>query len=62
MRAFLAEHVTAEVLEHERLTGDGFNERVHLALGEKGWIMPAWPASGAARAWTRSGCASWSWR
>jgi 3-oxocholest-4-en-26-oyl-CoA dehydrogenase alpha subunit len=43
VRAFFAEHVTEEVLEQERLTGDGFNEGVHLALGKKGWIMPAWP-------------------
>lgn len=40
VRAFLAEHVTPQVLEEERLTGSGFNERVHLALGQKGWIMP----------------------
>jgi alkylation response protein AidB-like acyl-CoA dehydrogenase len=43
-REFFASHVTAEVLEHERRTGDGFNEGVHLALGKEGWIMPAWPA------------------
>jgi alkylation response protein AidB-like acyl-CoA dehydrogenase len=42
-RSFFAEHVTPEVLEHERRTGDGFNEQVHLALGKQGWIMPAWP-------------------
>jgi alkylation response protein AidB-like acyl-CoA dehydrogenase len=44
-RDFLAEHVTPEVLDHDRATGDGFNEQVHLALGKQGWIMPAWPAS-----------------
>jgi 3-oxocholest-4-en-26-oyl-CoA dehydrogenase alpha subunit len=44
VRGFFAEHVTPEVLEHERATGDGFNEQVHLALGQQGWIMPAWPA------------------
>jgi alkylation response protein AidB-like acyl-CoA dehydrogenase len=43
-REFFAAHVTTEVLEHERCTGDGFNEGVHLALGKQGWIMPAWPA------------------
>src|SRR6267142_1449461 len=43
VRAFFAEHVTEEVLEQERLTGNGFNEGVHLAMGKKGWIMPAWP-------------------
>ena len=44
VRSFMAEHVTEEVLEEERRTGSGFNERVHLALGTKGWIMPTWPA------------------
>ncbi len=44
VRAFMAEHVTEDVLDEERVTGNGFNERVHLALGEKGWLMPAWPA------------------
>jgi len=44
VRSFMAEHVTEEVHEEERRTGSGFNERVHLALGEKGWIMPTWPA------------------
>jgi 3-oxocholest-4-en-26-oyl-CoA dehydrogenase alpha subunit len=43
VRAFFAEHVTPETLEHERITGDGFNEQVHLAMGEQGWIMPGWP-------------------
>ena len=43
VREFFAGHVTADVLEHERLTGDGFNEQLHLALGERGWIMPEWP-------------------
>src|SRR6266516_3347511 len=44
VHAFVSEHVTDDVLEEERRTGSGFNERVHLALGAKGWIMPAWPA------------------
>src|SRR6185437_13161093 len=44
VHAFVAEHVTDDVLEEERRTGSGFNERVHRALGAKGWIMPAWPA------------------
>ncbi|WP_409328957.1 acyl-CoA dehydrogenase family protein [Trujillonella humicola] len=45
VRAFLDEVVTADVHEHERRTGDGFNEAVHLALGSKGWLFPAWPVA-----------------
>jgi alkylation response protein AidB-like acyl-CoA dehydrogenase len=44
VRSFMTEHVTEEVLEEERRTGSGFNERVHLALGQRGWITPTWPA------------------
>jgi alkylation response protein AidB-like acyl-CoA dehydrogenase len=44
VRSFMDEHVTQDVLEEERRTGSGFNERVHLALGQRGWIMPTWPA------------------
>ena len=43
VETFVAETVTEEVHEKERLTGDGFNEKVHLALGSRGWIMPSWP-------------------
>jgi alkylation response protein AidB-like acyl-CoA dehydrogenase len=43
VREFFAAQVTEDVLEHERLTGDGFSEQVHLALGQRGWIMPDWP-------------------
>ncbi|MGY1740050.1 MULTISPECIES: acyl-CoA dehydrogenase family protein [unclassified Blastococcus] len=43
VRTFLDEIVTEEVHEHERVTGDGFHEGVHLALGERGWLFPAWP-------------------
>jgi 3-oxocholest-4-en-26-oyl-CoA dehydrogenase alpha subunit len=43
VRSFMAEHVTEEVLEQERRTGSGFNQRVHLALGRKGWILPTAP-------------------
>ncbi|SEO59371.1 acyl-CoA dehydrogenase family protein [Trujillonella endophytica] len=43
VRAFLDEIVTEEVHEHERRTGDGFDERVHLALGSRGWLFPTWP-------------------
>jgi 3-oxocholest-4-en-26-oyl-CoA dehydrogenase alpha subunit len=41
--AFVEEHITDEVRQYEIETGHGFNEKVHLALGEHGWIMPQWP-------------------
>ena len=43
VRALFDEIVTEEVHEHERRTGDGFNEGVHLALGSRGWLFPGWP-------------------
>ena len=43
IRAFVKEHITDEVRRYEIETGHGFNEKVHLALGERGWIMPQWP-------------------
>jgi 3-oxocholest-4-en-26-oyl-CoA dehydrogenase alpha subunit len=42
--AFLAAHVTTEILGLERDSGDGFDERLYRALGSRGWIMPRWPA------------------
>ena len=45
VRAFFDEHVTDEVHERERRTGGGFDEDLHLALGERGWVAPTWPAS-----------------
>jgi alkylation response protein AidB-like acyl-CoA dehydrogenase len=42
VRSVLGEIITEEVHEHERRTGDGFNEQVHLALGSRGWLFPAW--------------------
>jgi alkylation response protein AidB-like acyl-CoA dehydrogenase len=45
VRGFLDEIITPEVPEHERRTGDGFNESVHLALGERGWLYPSWPVA-----------------
>lgn len=41
-RAFFDEHVTAEVLEDERINGGGFNEGLHLAMGKRGWAAPRW--------------------
>jgi alkylation response protein AidB-like acyl-CoA dehydrogenase len=43
VRAFFDEHVTDEVHDEERRTGGGFNEKLHLALGERGWVAPRWP-------------------
>jgi 3-oxocholest-4-en-26-oyl-CoA dehydrogenase alpha subunit len=37
-RGFLSAHVTDEVHRHERETGDGFNEGLHLAMGAAGWL------------------------
>ncbi|MFE3320157.1 acyl-CoA dehydrogenase family protein [Nocardia sp. NPDC059195] len=37
-RAFLTTHVTDEVRRRDRETGDNFDEGVHLALGEAGWL------------------------
>jgi alkylation response protein AidB-like acyl-CoA dehydrogenase len=37
-RSFLATHVTEDVHRHERETGDGFNEKLHLAMGADGWL------------------------
>jgi alkylation response protein AidB-like acyl-CoA dehydrogenase len=43
VRAFVEEQFTSEAYEHEYRTGDGFNEKIHLAMGERGWILPTWP-------------------
>ncbi|MCW2907518.1 MAG: acrC 8 [Actinomycetia bacterium] len=45
VRATLGQLMTPDVREHERETGDGFSEKVHLALAERGWLTPAWPVS-----------------
>jgi 3-oxocholest-4-en-26-oyl-CoA dehydrogenase alpha subunit len=37
-RGFFATYVTEEVHRHERETGDGFNEKLHLAMGAGGWL------------------------
>jgi 3-oxocholest-4-en-26-oyl-CoA dehydrogenase alpha subunit len=41
--AFVAEHVTREVIEHERRTGDGVDRALTRKLGERGWIAAGWP-------------------
>lgn len=38
IRNFLAAHMTEEVVRHERETGDGFNEELHLAIAAEGWL------------------------
>jgi 3-oxocholest-4-en-26-oyl-CoA dehydrogenase alpha subunit len=38
LRALLAEVVTDEVIERDRETGENFDEGVHLALGEAGYL------------------------
>jgi 3-oxocholest-4-en-26-oyl-CoA dehydrogenase alpha subunit len=39
VRMFLATHVTEDVHRHERETGDGFNEPLHLAIAARGWLV-----------------------
>ena len=43
VRAFLDEIMTQDVYDRELEHGEGFDEKVHMALGEKGWLMPTWP-------------------
>ena len=42
LRAFIAEHVTEEVLQRDREFGENFDEKVHLALGEAGYLAADW--------------------
>ncbi|OBH12174.1 acyl-CoA dehydrogenase family protein [Mycobacterium sp. E1747] len=41
-RAFIAKHVTDEVLHRQLEFGENFDERVHLALGEAGYLESDW--------------------
>jgi 3-oxocholest-4-en-26-oyl-CoA dehydrogenase alpha subunit len=41
-RAFIAEHVTDEVRQRDREFGENFDEEVHLALGEAGYLSSDW--------------------
>ncbi len=41
-RAFLAEQVTDEVRRRDREFGENFDEEVHLALGEAGYLAADW--------------------
>ncbi|WP_322858401.1 acyl-CoA dehydrogenase family protein [Mycobacterium europaeum] len=41
-RAFIAKHVTDEVLHRQLQFGENFDEGVHLALGEAGYLAADW--------------------
>jgi 3-oxocholest-4-en-26-oyl-CoA dehydrogenase alpha subunit len=41
-RAFVTEQVTDEVLQRDREFGENFDEKVHLALGEAGYLASDW--------------------
>src|ERR1700689_1323940 len=43
---FTAAHVTREVIEHERRTGDGVDRALTRKLGERGWIRSRRPHCG----------------
>jgi alkylation response protein AidB-like acyl-CoA dehydrogenase len=43
VRAWLAQHLTPEVLEHEERTGDGINLGAHRAMAARGWVAANWP-------------------
>jgi alkylation response protein AidB-like acyl-CoA dehydrogenase len=40
---FTAEHVSRDVIEHERRTGDGADRALTRKLGQRGWIASGWP-------------------
>jgi alkylation response protein AidB-like acyl-CoA dehydrogenase len=42
VRAFLDEHLTAEVYARRRERAYNFDEGLYLALGSKGWLWPRW--------------------
>jgi alkylation response protein AidB-like acyl-CoA dehydrogenase len=43
-RAFITKHVTDEVLARQLKFGENFDEHVHLALGEAGYLASDWKA------------------
>ncbi|SPM29498.1 Acyl-CoA dehydrogenase related to the alkylation response protein AidB [Mycobacterium terramassiliense] len=43
-RAFIGKHVTDEVLARQLEFGENFDEQVHLALGEAGYLASDWKA------------------
>ncbi len=42
IRAFITKHVTEEVLRRQREFGENFDEQLHLALGEAGYLASDW--------------------
>jgi 3-oxocholest-4-en-26-oyl-CoA dehydrogenase alpha subunit len=42
---FAAEHVTRDVIENERRTGNGVDRALTRKLGERGWIASGWPVA-----------------
>lgn len=44
-RAFIAEHVTPEVIRQSLDTGTMYNPELHRALAAKKWIAPTWPVA-----------------
>jgi alkylation response protein AidB-like acyl-CoA dehydrogenase len=43
--AFVADHITDELIAEELRTGDGVNRPLMLALGKRGWIATTWPVA-----------------
>src|SRR6202161_3083345 len=42
---FIARHVTREVIENERRTGDGVDRELTRKLADRGWAAPMWPVA-----------------
>jgi 3-oxocholest-4-en-26-oyl-CoA dehydrogenase alpha subunit len=45
VESFFARWVDAGVLAEEDRSGDGFYEPLHLAMGERGWVLDTWPTA-----------------
>ena len=41
--AFVAEHITPDLVEEELRTGDGISRSLLRAMGAKGWVAAMWP-------------------
>jgi len=44
VRAFLAEHVTDEVIERAHTTGTIHDAELHKQMAAEGWVSAGWPA------------------